>query len=97
MNRRSELNGRHECNGFIAGEIEFNGVNQMTQINLNVHEYVQDLNTARDVDGHETAVTVMNDQIAAERFGRIVIYTALKKMKVHLKMNQILIYKKRRN
>ena len=47
---RGELNCAHERQTFARLEIELDRLDQMSQIDLNVDEYVQDLNATRNVN-----------------------------------------------
>ena len=50
MNRRSELDGSDESNGLFDLKVELDGLDEMCQIDLNINEYVEDLNTSGDID-----------------------------------------------
>ena len=50
MNWRSELYSADQSQTLIFLEVEFNRLDQMVEIDLNVNEYIQDLNSTRDIN-----------------------------------------------
>ena len=70
-----ELDGAEAGDVGAAVEVLFEGVGQVGFVDVDGHENVENLDLG-DVDGHKTQVRVVDDEVAVERPGRVVVDAA---------------------
>lgn len=75
VERGVELNCTYHRDRAAGFEISLDGCEEVLDVYLYIHEHIQSLDF-RDVDGYETAMRVVDQDIAAERSRRIIVYTA---------------------
>lgn len=69
----NELDGAHEQQPLLFGEVEFHRFDEMNGVDLDVDENVQHLNAFGLIDGHQATVAVVHQQIDAQGFGGVIV------------------------
>lgn len=70
-----KLNCAHKRQSLIDRKVEFDTFDEVNRVDFDVNEHVQHFDASRLIDRNQATVTVVHEQISAQSFSCVVIYT----------------------